>query len=230
MDAPEETRPQGTTGIEGAESGRPRRFRVASQTLTRDAIADALDRPNVVRFAAILHDKDPGVRTHSHVVLELNDGRTLQTVANMLRVPLVLVRSVVGKRGDTHSFARAVRYLTHESPTEQAKGKYRYPDEEVFASPGYEWRAEINALSARQGFLPPLLDQLKLQVLLGERSSNSVRDEHPLLFMKNFASFDALEKRYVTSATLPQRDAVIDDARRRMEALDLIRQAKGPNA
>ncbi|MDH6238198.1 Rep family protein [Cryobacterium sp. CG_9.6] len=219
MGAPEETRPQGTTGLEEFESGRPRRFQVASQTLTRDLIADALDRPNVVRFAAIVHDKDPGVRTHSHVVLELNDGRTLQTVANMLRVPLVLVRSVVGKRGDTHSFARAVRYLTHESPTEQAKGKYRYPDAEVFASAGYEWRAEIDALSARGGFLPPLLERLKLQVFSGERSAHTVREEHPYLYLRHAAAFDSLEKRFMTEfATAAQREVRLEEMRRRAAA------------
>ena len=207
MGVPEETRPRGTTSFKGVGPGRPRRFRVTSQTLTRDSIVDALDRPNVVRYAGIVHDKDPGVRTHAHVVFALSEGRTLQTVANMFHVPPGLVRPVIGQKGDTHSFARAVRYLTHESPTEQAKGKYRYSDDEVFASIGYKWRPELDALSTREGFLPPLLDRLKLQVSMGERSADSVRDEYPLLYMKNLVAFRRLEHLFLTEYSTPAQFA-----------------------
>jgi len=210
---------QHRVGLAGVQPKRFRRFRVASQTLTRDSIAHALDRPNVVRYAGIVHDKDPDVRTHSHVVLALSEGRTFQTVANMLNVSLALVRPVIGQKGDTHSFARAVRYLTHESPTEQAKGKYRYPDEEVFASMGYEWRREIDALSTREGFMPPLLDRLKLEVFVGERSAHTVREEYPYLYLRHAAVFDKLESRFMTEFANPaQREARMAENRRRMEA------------
>ena len=210
---------QHLAGAEGVEPKRFRRFRVASQTLNRDSIVHALDRPNVVRYAGIVHDKDPDVRTHAHVVLALSEGRTFRTVANMFNVPLALVRPVIGQKGDTHSFARAVRYLTHESPTEQAKGKYRYPDEDVFASTGYEWRREIDALSTREGFLPPLLDRLKLQVFVGERSADTVREEYPLLFMKNLVAFRRLENLFLVDyATPAQLEAYKVDIYRRTKA------------
>ncbi|MGO4689461.1 Rep family protein [Glaciibacter sp. 2TAF33] len=221
MGVSEDTRTQGATAPDEVQPKRPRRFRVASQTLNRDSIAHALDRPNVTRYAGIVHDKDPDVRTHAHVVFELSDGRTFQTVANMLNVPLILVRSVIGQRGDTHSFARAVRYLTHETPTEQAKGKYRYADEEVFASAGYKWRAEVDALSAQDRYQLPLLDRLKIQVLHGDRSARSVLDEYPSLDLKHDAAFKKLELRFMTEfATAAQREERIDEYRRRAESRD----------
>jgi len=184
---------------------RIRRFRVTSQTLTRSSIADALDRPNVERYAGIVHDKDPGVTTHAHVVVEMRDARTFETVANMLGVPLTLVRAVVGQKGDLHSFARAVRYLTHESPTEQAKGKHRYADNEVFASEGYAWRAEIDALSVREGHQPPLLDRLMLQILQGDRSALSVLDEFPYMYVRHEAVLHKFESKFLTTHATPEQ-------------------------
>jgi hypothetical protein len=219
MGGVDETMRQQPTRQDGVEPLRARRFRVASQTLTRDSIANALDRPNVTRYAGILHDKDIEVRTHAHVVFELNDGRTFQTVANMLSVPLTLVRPVVGQKGDTHSFARAVRYLTHESPTEQAKGKYVYADDEVFASVGYSWRSDVDALSAHDGHQLPLLDRLKIQVLHGERSARSVLDEYPSLDIRHNTAFMKLEHRFMTEfATSAQQEARKDEYRRRAAA------------
>ena len=203
MGAADDARRIAPPATDGPEPKRLRRFRVTSQTLNRDLIVNALDRPNVLRYAGIVHDKDPDVRTHAHVVFELSDGRTYQTVANMLNVPLVLVRPVIGQKGDTHSFARAVRYLTHESPTEQAKGKYRYADEDVFASEGYKWRLEIDELSARDGFLPPLLDRIQLQLFLGERSAYSVLEEHPFMYMKHRVAFTNLERDFLQCRATP---------------------------
>lgn len=63
--------------------GRPRRFRVSSQTLTRALIVSALDRPNVKRYARVVHDRDPDAKTRAHVVFEPFDGRTLKSVADI---------------------------------------------------------------------------------------------------------------------------------------------------
>ena len=204
---------------QGQKATRHRRFRTSSQALTRDSISNALDRPNVERYAGIVHDKDLYVHEHAHVVLEMRDGRTFQTVANMLGVPLILVSPVIGQKGDLFSFARAVRYLTHESPNEQAKGKYRYPDEEVFASIGYDWRGEIDALTGRETYSPALLDQLKLQVLLGERSARSVLDEYPYVYIRHDAVLEKLEQRFMREfATPTQRELRMEEYRWRTEA------------
>lgn len=183
---------------------RTRRFRVVSQTLARDAVAHAFDRPNVERYAGIVHDKDRGVRKHVHVIFALRDARSYETVANMLQVPVELVRPVVGQRGDPHSFARAVRYLTHESPTEQAKGKHLYADSEVFASPSYDWRAEVDALRAHEGHIPPLLDRLREAVLKGERSARSVFDEYPQIFVRHLMEFERLDESALREYATPE--------------------------
>lgn len=202
------------------EVKRLRRFRVVSQTLTREAVVHALDRPNVERYAGIVHDKDQGVRKHAHVIFALRDARCYDTVANMLRVPLELVRPVVGQRGDPHSFARAVRYLTHESPTEQAKGKHLYPDGEVFASPGYDWRAEVDALRASEGHIPPLLDRLRLEVLRGERSARSVLEEYPQIFVRHHLEFERLDESALREYATPElRAARVAERRQRTRGM-----------
>lgn len=203
--------------------GRPRRFRVSSQTLTRASIVSALDRPNVKRYAGIVHDRDPDVKTHSHVVFELIDGRTVTTVANMLDVPQFLVLPVFGTKGDRYSFARAIRYFLHESPTEQAKGKARYTHDGIFASEGFDWKAEVDALNAREGHQPPLLDRIKMEVLHGKRSVRSVLDDHPEIYVRHYGTLEKLEKQFFDKiASAEQREAVLharrDDVRRRLGA------------
>lgn len=207
------TRPS-MTSQSGA--GRSRRFRVVSQTLTRDAVVHGLDRPNVERYAGIVHDRDQGVRKHLHVIFALRDARSKETVANMLHVSTELVRPVVGQRGDPHSFARAVRYLTHESPTEQAKGKHLYADSEVFASPGYDWRAEVDALRAHEGHIPPLLDRLRVAVLRGERSARSIFDEYPQIFVRHHLEFERLDESALREYATPElRAARLAERRQR---------------
>ena len=104
-------------------------------------------------------------------------------------------------------------------PGEQAKGKYRYPDEEVFASIGYDWRGEIDALTGRETYSPALLDQLKLQVLLGERSARSVLDEYPHVYIRQDAVLEKLEQRFMREfATPTQRELRMEEYRWRTEA------------
>jgi hypothetical protein len=183
---------------------RTRRFRVVSQTLTRYAVVHGLDRPNVERYAGIVHDKDQGARKHVHVIFALRDARSDATVANMLRAPTELVRPVVGQRGDPHSFARAVRYLTHESPTEQAKGQHLYADSEVFASPDYDWRAEVDTLRAHAGHIPPLLDRLRVAAPRVERSARRIFDEHPQLFVRHHLEFERLDESSLREYATPE--------------------------
>lgn len=206
-----------SAAVSNPDGKRYRRFRVASRTLTRGSITEALARPNVVKFAGIVHNMDYGVYTHCHAVFALQDARSLATAANMLAVPTALVRPVIGQRGDPYSFARAVRYLTHESPTEQAKGKHRYSDDEVFASEGYDWRAEVDGLRAREGDIPSLLDRVRLDVLQGRRSARSVLEEFPVMFIKHRVQFEQLEESAIFHgyASAELREARLDERGRR---------------
>lgn len=199
-----------------AATRRYRRFHVASVTLTRDVVEVALDRPNVARYVAVIHDKDPDVPAHGHVVFEMAEARSVQMVANMLGVSPRCVRPLVGQRGDRYSFGRAVRRLTHESLADQAKGKHRYDDSDVFSSAGYRWRAEVNDLRWREEGGPSLAGRLKLQVLLGERTARSVMEEFPELYIEHHEEFENLERRFLLEQATPAIRALrAAEARRR---------------
>lgn len=178
--------------VESKKSPRVRRFSVVSTYLTRYIAEDSLARPNVVRYVGALHDNDHA-DTHCHVFVELKDARTVAQVVKMFPVE-VQVMPFSGIRGDRHSLARAARYLTHESPSEQAKGKYRYPDNAVFAAEGYDWRAAVDALTRAVGHKVPLLDELRTAIIAGTRTPENVNDEYPLLYGRHFNALQRAQK------------------------------------
>ena len=195
---------------------RHRRFHVASGAITRHSIEQALDRPNVARYVGIVHDKDPGAAKHGHVVFELLEARSVQMVAKMLGVPLSCVNPLVGQRGDRYSFARAVRQLTHETPAYRAEQSHRYADEEVFASVGYNWRADVDLLASQEDGSPSQLSRLKLQVLLGERTARSVLEDLPELYIQHHEEFEKLDQRFLRERATPTQRALRNaEARRR---------------
>lgn len=122
---------------------------------TLDSLEAAATRKGVAKSAWIIHDKDiwdaadaqSNTRAqvgctkpvHFHAV-EAHTGETLlSTVARAWGVPPNFVKKVKG-RG---AFEDNAEYLTHEHPTQQAQGKYRYPDDEVHAY-GFDFRQAVN--------------------------------------------------------------------------------------
>jgi hypothetical protein len=209
-------RPELYSTSEGESKHRHRRFHVASAAVSRNSVEQALDRPNVARYVGIIHDKDPGVAAHGHVVFELVEARSTRMVASMLGVDLACVHPLIGQRGDRYSFSRAVRGLTHETARAKAEGKHRYADEEVFASAGYNWRIEVDLLDSREAGGPSLLSQLKLQVLLGERTARSILEELPELYIEHHDEFEKLDQRFLRERATPaQRALRTAEARRR---------------
>lgn len=175
---------------------RPRRFSVVSNYIRRIDIEKAFDRPNVRRYAGIVHDKDPNTATHAHAFAEFNDGRTVDQVEDYFDKP-VLVKPLIGKSGDTGSFARAVRYLTHEHQSQRDLGKHLYQDGEVFASMGFDWRAEVNALTAREvDTAKPNVRQIRLDVMQGRMTARDVSDRYPNVYLDRPAEFRRLEQDY----------------------------------
>jgi len=172
---------------------RSRRFSVVSNSIRRVDIENAFDRPNVVRYAGAVHDKDLDVVTHAHAFVELNDGRSVRQVTDCFDKP-VIVKPLVGSKGDTTSFARAVRYLTHEHRSQQDAGKYLYPDAEVFASAGFDWRAAVDALTAREGrTAKPNARQVRLDVLQGRLTVREVRERYPHVYLDHRSELLRLE-------------------------------------
>lgn len=172
---------------------RPRRFSVVSNFIRRIDIETAFDRPNVRRYAGCVHDKDFDTATHAHAFVEFKDGRTAVQVEDYFDRP-VIVTPVVGKSGDRTSFARAVRYLTHEHKSQQDLGKYLYPDAAVFASEGFDWRAEVNALTARERDAKgPNTRQIRLSVMNGLMTAWDVREHYPNVYLDRAPELHRLE-------------------------------------
>lgn len=196
-----------------------RRFKVTSVYLTEALFKEALDRPNVMKYVGVLHEEGT---THVQGVIELAGARTAQQVKNMWPVD-VRVQPLVGTKGDRSSWARYVRYLTHESPHEQAKGKYHYPDSAIWASEGYDWRAEVDDLTRKEGYKVPLLEEVKLKIIDGLMTSVEVAEEHPQLYARNYKALEQadmqwfeLEKRKIVGARKLARDRyIIEGIRRR---------------
>ncbi|TFC83525.1 hypothetical protein [Cryobacterium sp. TMT3-29-2] len=168
-----------------------KRFLVVSNLLRQHHIEEACNRPNVIRFAGAVHDHDAG-ETHGHGILQLRGPRTGETVGGYFPVS-VIVKPFIGRKGDTHSFARGVRYLTHEHTNQQSLGKYRYPDSQIFASEGYDWRADIDALVALEGQTwQPSLRQIKLDVMHGKLTTFEVRERYPNVYVSHRAELNKL--------------------------------------
>jgi hypothetical protein len=186
---------------------RPRRFSVVSNFIRRIDIETAFDRPNVRRYAGIVHDKDPDTATHAHAFVELKDGRTAEQLADHFD-KRVMVKPLVGKSGDTSSFARAVRYLTHEYQSQQDLGKTLYPDTAVFASEGFDWRSEVNALTARERDAKSLnVRQIRLSVMNGLMTAWDVRKHYPNVYLDRGPELHRLEddfKKYSAQKRIDQ--------------------------
>lgn len=190
---------------------RCRGWSVVSQNLTAEHLRAAVDAlPASARAVAMVHDRDSG--THGHLFLyDQATPRTEAAVRRLFPVP-VIVRPYVtlpedyepdpGKQTGKFAMARAARYLTHEHPSEQAKGKVLYADEEMICRPAYDWRADVDALNQRERVRPmsedrlPLAERVRRQVLRGQLTARQVFEQYPEIYAKQRPSvWDDLEAR-----------------------------------
>lgn len=162
--------------------------------LNLDEFEHGLDQHKSIKeYAWVLQDKDrhldkTPVATHVQGALRLQDGRTLQQVSSWIGIAERLVIPLKG-RG---AFPTYLRYLTHEAPSEQAKGKHRYDDSEVKAN--FDWRAVIDAHFARSREQPTdTLSQVMLDLLNGRMSLAQVRERYPLIYANHHPKLRKLE-------------------------------------
>lgn len=109
-------------------------------------LQEALARRTIKGWAWVLHDQDVG---GDHVAAVFWTHREVPPgkLAEWFGVPPQHVERV---RGGRAGLVDEVRYLTHEDDAQQALGKVRYPDSAVQASPGWDWRAEVDDVMARR--------------------------------------------------------------------------------
>lgn len=104
------------------------------------------ERRTIKKWAVILHDEDAAA-DHVQGVLATEKDISPETIARWLDLP---DRAVERVRGGRAGLVDCLRYLTHEDAEQQALGKVRYPDEKVHASPGWDWRAEVDEVMERR--------------------------------------------------------------------------------
>ena len=102
------------------------------ELLTEEKIIKALQEFGKCKYAYIMHDKDRNEDTtlknrHFHIVIQTENPVPLIVVAKRFDILPNFVEVPKGR----DAFGDCCEYLTHEAPSEQGKGKYRYSDEEV---------------------------------------------------------------------------------------------------
>ncbi|MCC9192732.1 hypothetical protein LOC59_03560 [Arthrobacter sp. zg-Y916] len=166
-------------------SGRHRTWSIVSNALTREMVEKFVDtHPHDLVHGGI-HDRDPGTETHGHIFYRSKTQRTAEAIQRKFPVPVIVRPFIVhpGEPGTDRgkfAMARGARYNTHEHPDQQALGKARYGDDEMIATPGWDWRAEVDALNGREGVDPErparltVIERLSKRVLAGELTARDV--------------------------------------------------------
>lgn len=198
---------------------RARIFEVVSEQLTAERIEEVLESHKIIsRYAWIDHNKDEYKKaderknpehkagtlkaSHHHIVMQLSTPEEIRIIAKWFDVPTNLVEVPKG-RGDT--FLDKVKYLTHESEKEQAKGKYLYPDEEVHAN--FDWRAALDALEmnkvkyGKKDVTPK--ERMRYAVLKEGKTLRECNSEDPLLFAEDMDKLKKLRGQYLMGCTPP---------------------------
>jgi hypothetical protein len=117
-------------------------------------------------------------------------------MANLFGIPSNFID--VPKGREPNKFLDCVEYLTHEHPKQQELGKYLYPDEEVKAN--FDFRAELNLRKTsvrKYGTNLKIRDQLRMDVLNGEKTLRQVMEEYPLEYAADLKKLKDLRRVYI---------------------------------
>ena len=179
---------------------RSRMFEIVQQCsyLTEDQIKIGLAHKMIEKWAYVKHDKDVNEdgtpkEAHWHVVIKLVRENELQNVAKWFEVKDQYVEVKKGYG----AFLDCCEYLTHESPEQQAKGKYRYPDEEINAS--FNFRAELNEKTIKRLKKAPKYsaDNWCYDILMSGKRLYDCLMEDPTLYSKNISKLVQCRRDYL---------------------------------
>lgn len=188
--------------------------------ITEEAIEKGLSHKSIRKWAWIWHDRDWYTEEdeaadvtgrihagdlkfkHCHIVLYIPARATVGTVAKWFGVEPQYVQILKG-RG---AFMDCVEYLVHESPSAIRQNKVRYEDEDVHASPGFDFRAELTDLQinrARYGRKASEMtpaDVMRLHVMNDGWTLKDCREKDPLTYSKIRNSLPPLRLDYLLDA------------------------------
>lgn len=186
--------------------------------LTEDTIKQALAHKTIKKWAYTFHDKDvysekdeeddpkhkKGNKKplHWHIVMQCSNHTEVQTIAKWFGIPENFVDIPNGNdiSKGAGKFLDCVEYLTHESAKQQALGKYRYPDEQIRASEGFNWRERINKrnenkLKYGRDLSPE--DQMLYDVMYLGKTLRQCEAEDPLIYMDKIDKLCKLRLEYI---------------------------------
>ena len=188
------------------KSGRHRAWSIVSKALTGEMIEEFVAvHPCDLAHGAI-HDRDPGTEVHGHLFFYSKTQRTAAAIQRKFPVPVIVTPFIAhpGEPGTDRgkfAMARGARYNTHEHPDQQALGKARYGDDEMIATPGWDWRAEVDALNAREHVDPErparltVIDRYSQRVLDGELTALDVYHQNKRIYLaKSTGHWTQLER------------------------------------
>lgn len=188
--------------------------------ITEQQIESGLDHKSIKQWAWVWHSRcvyteedeitdrtgriKAGERKflHGHVVIDVPCKVPVSTVARWFDVPPQQVVILHG-RG---AFLDAVEYLPHESPRAVEQHKTHYEDDEIHASPGFDFRRELTDLQAhrakfgkRAGEMTPA-DTMRMHVLQDGWTMKQCREDDPLTFAKIRGTLPPLRLDYLMDA------------------------------
>lgn len=191
--------------------------------LTEEKIKVALLSHRMIkRWAYVCHDKDvysaldeeqnPDHKAgevkprHWHVVIEMG---TRQVEIGVIARWFGIAENFVETAKGAGAFLDCVEYLTHEHDKQQQLGKKLYEDTEVCASPGFNFRAELDKRAenrSRYGRDMNLRERLRSEVLLHGMTLRQVIDKYPYEYQQDFAYLERCRIRYISKiAPMPKR-------------------------
>lgn len=180
--------------------------------LNEDTIKIALAHKSIKRWAYIAHDKDvyserdeadnPDHKAgdvkpkHWHIVCWCQGAVEISVIARWFGIPENFIDVPKGQG----AFLDCVEYLTHEHENQQLLGKRLYPDEEVHASIGFNFREEINQrienkLKYGKDLSP--IEQLRYDVLYNGMSLAEAKMKSPFDFMNDISTLEKHRHRYI---------------------------------
>ncbi len=108
---------------------------------------------------------------HAHVVIQLTQALPLESIARWFKIP----RQYLQVKKGVGTFISCVKYLTHEDPAQQERGKYRYSDSDIHAN--FDFRSEIDHKLGGESYIDNsrgLREQIQAQVASGSMTVNEV--------------------------------------------------------